>query len=93
MKIGTITPSFKGYVEIFCRRETDCYIAPVTFSTNAITYTPTKGYGHSGEREEVEICSGEQKYTAVCSYDTFQKACLESDTDDMKGKVVKIEIK
>ncbi len=93
MKIGTITPSFKGYVEIFCRRENDCYIAPVTFSTNAITYTPTKGYGHSGEREEVEICSGEQKYTAVCSYDTFQKACLESDTDDMKGKVVKIKIK
>lgn len=92
MKIGTITPSFKGYVEIFCRRENDGYIAPVTFSTNAITYTPIKGYDSNGKREEVEIHSGEQKYTAVCSYDTFQEACLESDTDDMKGKVIKIKI-
>lgn len=37
-----------------------------------------------------EVHCGNNRYFVNCIYDRFQEACLLSDSDEMKGKVVKV---
>ena len=97
MQIRPISPSFKGYVEAKCKENLvgswkDAL--PVTFNTNSISYSPRPYCSDPlADYNRTEIKCGSDTYIADCPYDTFQKACLKSDSPEMKGKLVKIIFK
>lgn len=94
MQIRSVSPSFKGFVEVNCRRQYDGFNAPFTFNTNAISYSPRPYCSDPlADYNSTEIKCGSDTYIADCPYDTFQKACLQSDRPEMKGKLVKIIFK
>lgn len=88
MQIRPVSPSFKGYVEAKCKENLDGSwkdALPVTFNTNSITYSP-----NAAKECLTEVHCGNNRYFVNCIYDRFQEACLLSDSDEMKGKVVKV---